>query len=204
MQVARVKFYGVLAAFDGDLHRCGTRLREFILAAVHFDLRIIEVCRIAFMIGVVDVFVDRQQAAALSLVADGEFQHRALVFADAELVYLPLQRSLVEQFCAALVGLGNREKAEAVRHALCDDNIGCAGLTDILRQILKQLFRLVIVRCDGDIGGVGIGCPIPQCLLVNAAAAVSPKVTSKVPPRGIVTVFSSLVELVMPIGSLPS
>ena len=218
MQVARVEFHGVLTPVDGDLHRRGTRLREFIVAAVYFDFRVVEFHRIALVVGVVDVFVDRQQTAALPIVADGEFERRAFALADAELFNLPLKGSLIEQFRAALVRFGDGEDDELrfLRGGGGEaDNADAAAVSDL--PVLRAVGRLVddVDEFLAPFFRFSSGLPamLPERSRIStisvgletiSGAAVSPSVTSKVPPQGTVPVFSSFVELVMPISYLPS
>ena len=62
VQIPRIEFNGVLTTAYGHFQRTGAILGEHIAAAIHFDLRRIEVHLVPLFIPVLEVLVDRQGA----------------------------------------------------------------------------------------------------------------------------------------------
>ena len=170
-KIPGIEDYGVLTAANGDIHRFGTRLREHILSAIHIDYGIVEGDYIPFGIRIGDGFIDPQRTGAYSVVLYGKGQRCPFTLGSAQFRDRPDDSPVTCQSGGTLSWCGECGDPEAAFHNFFDHDVGSTGVGDIPGKILEQFFQILICGRNGNIGRIGIRCPIPQSLHINTAVA---------------------------------
>lgn len=169
-----IEFYRILTAVNIHRYRSRTWLRNNGIPTIHLDFRRREGDDIVILVIIGYTLVDLNRSGARADMPDGKFQRGPLALVGAELINFPLERILVQQARSSLGRSGQGGNLKAGGHNIFDDDVSGSRFGDIFRKIGKNIFQLLIIRRDDNIGRRRRRSPVIQCVDIDAAISRKP------------------------------